>query len=72
MPERSELERYALLMGARTKLSKEECVGGMGQRKKSNVVAVMDAQNKPRTVECASNMEQKGQNANTRDAIIML
>jgi hypothetical protein len=44
----------------------------MGQRKKSNVVAVMDAQNKPRTVECASNMEQKGQNANTRGAIIML
>jgi hypothetical protein len=67
LPE-SSTERYALLMDAQIKLSKEECAGGMVQR--SNDVTSKDAQIQLSREECVRGMEQMSDDAAVMNAQI--
>jgi hypothetical protein len=61
-------DMHVLLMGAQTKLRKEECVLDMGQR--PNDAAAKDAQTESSKVECVSGMGQKSNAAALKDAQI--
>ncbi len=58
----------ALLMDAQIKLSKEEYVGDMVQRRTSNDAVVKDAQIMLKREECARGMEQRSNDAAVKDA----
>ena len=62
----------AAVKAAQIKLRKEECVGGMEQRKKSNNAAVLDAQIKWSKEECALSTEQRPNDVAVKDVPITL
>ena len=66
------IKRYALLIGAQIKSSKEECARSMEQRLSTSDAAVKDAQNMQSKEECVLSMEQRlsAKDAAVKDAQI--
>jgi hypothetical protein len=68
--EQSGIGRDVQLMGAQTKLSREDCALGMVQKLNTNGAALKDAQIKFKREDCALGMEQRSKRLNTNDAAV--